>query len=221
MSIRQGLLALLGEGPMYGYQLRQEFEQRTGGTWPLNIGQVYTTLGRLQRDGLVDETDRREDGSVLYALTDSGRTALDRWWLTPVERGTPTRDELAIKLALAITSDGVDVAAVVQRQRSESMRALQEYTRLKARIPDPPDPQDLAWLLVVDSLIYAVEAEVRWLDHAEQRIARRAGRAAAPGRRSRSEGNGDDDQPEGAPAAQGTAGAPSAAGARARTGVAR
>ena len=64
MSIRQAMLAILEQGPMYGYQLRAEFEQRTGATWPLNIGQVYTTLTRLERDGLVssdtgcDESDR-------------------------------------------------------------------------------------------------------------------------------------------------------------------
>ena len=61
MSIRQGILAMLAAGPRYGYQLRTEFEERTGGTWPLNIGQVYTTLSRLERDGLVDRDrgDRR------------------------------------------------------------------------------------------------------------------------------------------------------------------
>ncbi|MDH4147522.1 MAG: PadR family transcriptional regulator, partial [Acidimicrobiia bacterium] len=53
MSIRHGLLALLSEGPKYGAQLRTEFEERTGATWPLNVGQVYTTLSRLERDGLV------------------------------------------------------------------------------------------------------------------------------------------------------------------------
>lgn len=189
MSIRQGLLTLLSEQPMYGYQLRQEFESRTGGTWPLNIGQVYTTLNRLQRDGLVTETDRRDDGSLLYALTDAGRTEISQWWLTPVERGTPSRDELAIKLALAVTAEGVDVRAVVQRQRTESLRSLQAYTRLKTRIPEPPEPEDLAWLLVLDNLIFAAEAEVRWLDHAEQRISttRTTGRRGAgrPGGRAR------------------------------------
>ena len=54
MSIRHGLLALLAQEPMYGAQLRSEFESRTGGTWPLNVGQVYTTLSRLERDGLVE-----------------------------------------------------------------------------------------------------------------------------------------------------------------------
>jgi DNA-binding PadR family transcriptional regulator len=65
MSIRHGLLALLEEGPRYGYQLKSEFESRTGSTWPLNVGQVYTTLGRLERDGLVSPAgeDARSCGS--------------------------------------------------------------------------------------------------------------------------------------------------------------
>jgi DNA-binding PadR family transcriptional regulator len=178
MSIRLALMALLAEQPKHGYLLRQEFEARTGSTWPLNIGQVYTTLGRLQRDGLVDETGRGEDGSVVYALTDQGRRTVAGWWYTPVERGAPARDELAIKLALAVTAPGVDVRTVVQAQRVESLRSLQQYTRLKIAIPEPPGEDDLAWLLVLDSLVFTAEAEVRWLDHIEQRLAR--SRRAAP-----------------------------------------
>jgi DNA-binding PadR family transcriptional regulator len=204
MSVRQGLLALLAEQPMYGYQLRQEFETRTGGTWPLNIGQVYTTLTRLQRDGLVDEAGTTAEGTVVYALTDAGRDDVARWWATPVVRSGPARDELAIKLALAVTAPDVDVRAVVQAQRTASMRALQEYTRLSRtgaspgtqlpasgvasgatpaagsptsrRLPDAGTPGrgDLAWQLVLDSLVFAGEAEVRWLDHVEQRLARAA-----------------------------------------------
>lgn len=170
MSIRQGILALLSEGERYGYQLRQEFEARTGGIWPLNIGQVYTTLSRLQRDGLVVEAGRQDDGSVVYALTDAGRAEAGRWWETPVDRGTPTRDEVAIKISLAVTSPGVDVATVVQRQRAETVRALQTYIRQQSEVPDPPKDDDLAWLVVLDSRIYAAEAEVRWLDHVEERL---------------------------------------------------
>ena len=69
MSVKQALLALLEEGPMYGYQLRAEFEQRTGATWPLNVGQVYTTLARLERDGLV-EGDRRADAEGHVTVPD-------------------------------------------------------------------------------------------------------------------------------------------------------
>jgi DNA-binding PadR family transcriptional regulator len=167
MSIRNGLLALLAERPMYGYQLRAAFEESTSSTWPLNIGQVYSTLARLERDGLVAPTEERE-GQRVYALTDAGREEVVRWFSSPVSREEPPRDELAIKLAIALVTPGVDVREVVQRQRSATVSALQDYTRLKARAGD----DDVAWLLVLDSLVFAAEAEVRWLDHCEARLAR-------------------------------------------------
>ena len=170
MSVRQSLLVLLAEKDRHGYQLRQEFEQRTGGTWPINIGQVYTTINRLQRDGLVVEAGRQDDGSVIYRLTELGRQEVTLWWSTPVDRAAPARDELAIKLALAVTSSGVDVRAVLQQQRTESLRALQLYTQHKRRLPAEPEGSELARLLVLDSLIFTVEAEVRWLDHIEERL---------------------------------------------------
>jgi DNA-binding PadR family transcriptional regulator len=169
MSIKYGLLALLERQPMYGYQLRSEFERSTGATWPLNIGQVYTTLSRLHRDGLVEETgESDEQGKVVYRLTGPGRTDLARWFTTPVTQDDRPRDELAIKVALAVTTPGVDARAVVQAQRTATVRHLQELTRLKAN----PGDDDLAWLLVLDSMIFRAEAEVRWLDHSETRLAR-------------------------------------------------
>jgi DNA-binding PadR family transcriptional regulator len=173
MSVRQALLALLEQGPMYGYQLRSEFERRTGSTWPLNIGQVYTTLTRLERDGLVAEDGADGEGHVVYRVTDSGRDEVATWFTTPVERTQPPRDELAIKLALAVTVPGVDVGTVIQQQRSATIGALQDYTRLKRGRPaNPDDPADMAWSLVLDSLVFAAEAEVRWLDHCEARLRR-------------------------------------------------
>ena len=155
MSIRQSLLALLAEGECHGYQLRQEFELRTGGTWPLNIGQVYTTLSRLQRDGLVVEAGRQRDGSVVYRLTGAGRAEVDDWW----------------RASVAVTAPGVDVSSVIRVQRAENMRAMQRYTRSKSEIPAPAKDADLARLLVIDNLIFAAEAEARWLDQCEQRLA--------------------------------------------------
>jgi hypothetical protein len=208
MSVRQALLALLADEPMHGYRLRQEFERRTGGTWPLNIGQVHTTVARLMRDGLVEPDVRPAavegragegdaavgaagDGGAgrgeahdaatrtvtdveRFRLTAAGRAEAAAWWATPVDRGAPAREELVIKLALAVTSPGVDVRDVVQRQRSETMRALHDYTRLKADAGDQAG--DLAWSLVLDNLVFAAEAEIRWLDHVEASLARR-GRA--------------------------------------------
>ncbi len=77
MSVRHALLALLSEGPKYGLQLRQEFEERTGEVWPLNVGQVYTTLQRLERDGLVESDDSDDEGpqkSFLITAAGKGRT---------------------------------------------------------------------------------------------------------------------------------------------------
>jgi DNA-binding PadR family transcriptional regulator len=176
MSIRQGLLAMLEQESMYGYQLRAEFESRTGGTWPLNVGQVYSTLARLERDGLVEPAGEDDEGHVFYAITPAGSAELRSWFATPVRPESRPRDELAIKLALAVTVPGVDVRAVLQTQRTDTLRALQEYTRLKAQATDA----DLAWLLVVDSLIFAAEAEVRWLDHCEARLARHRADPARP-----------------------------------------
>ncbi|MBB5787371.1 PadR family transcriptional regulator [Jiangella mangrovi] len=170
MSIRHGLLALLERSPMYGYQLRHEFERSTGATWPLNVGQVYTTLSRLERDGLVEQTgESDEDGKVVYRLTDAGHAELTGWFATPLGATDRPRDELAIKVALALTTPGVDVRAVLQTQRTATLRHLQELTRLKA-VAD--GSEDTAWLLVLDSMIFRAEAEVRWLDHSETRLAR-------------------------------------------------
>ncbi len=177
MSVRNALLALLGQGPMYGYQLRSEFERRTGSTWPLNVGQVYTTLARLERDGLVEGTGADDEGHVTYQVTPAGREEVAAWFTTPVGRSQPPRDELAIKLALAVTVPGVDVGAVIQQQRTATMSALQDYTRLKRASGGLV--ADLAWSLVLDSLVFAAEAEIRWLDHCEARVRRAAREAPA------------------------------------------
>jgi len=165
VSIRHGLLALLAEGPSYGYQLRTRLEARTGGTWPLNIGQVYTTLSRLERDGLVEATER--DGQATYRITDAGRAAVADWFAGPVQRPAPARDELAIKLTLAVGSPAADVRRVVRVQRAATRHGLQELTRLRT---DADAAADLAWSIVLDALIFQAEAELRWLDHCETRL---------------------------------------------------
>ena len=173
MSIRHGLLALLERGPSHGYQLRAEFDAATGATRPLNVGQVYTTLDRLERDGfVVQDGPADDDGRIAYRITDDGRAEVRAWFTSPVSAKAAPRDELAIKLALAVTTPGVDVVSVVQTQRSSTMTSLQELTRLKIRAA--ADDGELAWSLVLDSLVFRAEAEIRWLDHCEARVARAA-----------------------------------------------
>ncbi|MGL5824665.1 MAG: PadR family transcriptional regulator [Nocardioides sp.] len=174
MSVKYGILALLADGEKYGAQLRALFEARTGGTWPLNVGQVYTTLGRLERDGLVSQAEQSDDeGRISYRLTNSGRTTVEQWWTSPVDRENSPRDELVIKLALAVTAVGIDIPTVVQTQRTATIRHLRDLTRLKqdARAAEHPD---LAWMLVLENLIFTSEGEVRWLDYVESALAREA-----------------------------------------------
>src|SRR6478609_4428152 len=103
MSVRHALLALLSEGPKYGLQLRQEFEARTGEVWPLNVGQVYTTLQRLERDGLVESDGDVEDGPQKgFRITVDGEAELDAWLRTPPDLSSPPRDELVIKILIAV-----------------------------------------------------------------------------------------------------------------------
>lgn len=178
MSVRFGILAILADGPIHGSGLRAEFEARTGGTWPLNVGQVFTTLGRLERDGLVEQTGPADDeGKIRYAITDAGRADLAQWWASPVSRTSSPRDELAIKLVLAVTSPGVDVRRVVQTQRTASMAQLRDLTRLKRT---SGKDADVAWTLLLENNLFTTEAEVRWLDYVEATLARNRGPARTP-----------------------------------------
>ncbi|NJQ14965.1 PadR family transcriptional regulator [Streptomyces bohaiensis] len=169
MSIRYGLLALLERGPSHGAQLRSDFETRTGTTWPLNVGQVYTTLARLERDGLV-ASQPGADGRQQYALSGAGRLEVRGWYARPVDRSQPARDELAIKIAMAAGAPGGDARAVISAQRRHTLRVLQGYARLTARAlaGGAAERKGLAWLLVLEQLVFQTEAEVRWLAHCDR-----------------------------------------------------
>jgi DNA-binding PadR family transcriptional regulator len=180
MSIRHGLLALLERGPRHGMRLRAELEARTGAVWVSEIGQVDAALSRLEGEGLVAEQGRDTAGRTLYALTDAGRDELRDWYTRPVERTSPPRDELAIKLAMAVGTPGVEVRAVVETQRRHLRQALREYTRRRcAALAELPAHRDeVARLLVLEQLVLHAEAELLWLDHCEVRLQRLAGAVA-------------------------------------------
>jgi DNA-binding PadR family transcriptional regulator len=169
MSVRQSLLAILAQGPCYGHQLRHEFDRRTGSVWPLNVGQIYSTLDRLERDGLVAKGDTDEHGHVYYAITDAGSLEVAAWLSSPVKRGQASRDELAIKLAVAATLPGVDAEAVIGAQRAESRANLEALTR-RPRPITGIEPESLARAVVMDAMIAHAEAELRWLDRTERRL---------------------------------------------------
>lgn len=181
MSVRHALLALLSDGPKYGLQLRHEFEARTGEVWPLNVGQVYTTLQRLERDGLVRSDDDLDGPQKVYFITDDGDRELRGWLETPPTPDQPPRDELLIKVLVAAEVPGVDVHEVVQVHRRHLIEVMQRYTAVKADAP----ADDVALALVVDAELFRLEAAVRWLDVADVRLRQLgdqpiAPRAAAP-----------------------------------------
>ena len=174
MSIRHALLALLSEGPKYGLQMRDEFEQRTGEVWPLNVGQVYTTLQRLERDGFVESDGDGDGPQKSFRITASGTAELGTWLRTPPDLSAPPRDELVIKVLVAVRVSGVDVHEVIQAHRRHVIELMQEWTRVKREAA----VDDLGLLLVVDAELYRLDSVVRWLDTADSRL-RRSGAGAS------------------------------------------
>jgi len=171
MSVRHALLALLSEGPKYGLQLREEFEARTGEVWPLNVGQVYTTLQRLERDGLVESDDSADEGPQKgFRITSSGAEELAAWLRTPPDLSSPPRDELVMKVLVALRVPGVDVHDVIQVHRRYLVELMQQWTRLKEDEAD----FDLGLALVVDAELFRLDSVIRWLDAAEGRLKRAA-----------------------------------------------
>jgi DNA-binding PadR family transcriptional regulator len=175
MSVRHALLALLSEGPKYGLQLREEFEARTGEVWPLNVGQVYTTLGRLERDELVESDGTADDGPQKgFRITAEGRAELATWLRTPPDLSSPPRDELVMKVLVAVRVPGTDVHEVIQAHRRYLVELMQQWTRIKEYEAE----SDLSLALVVDAELFRLDAVIRWLDSADGRLKRAA---AAPG----------------------------------------
>jgi DNA-binding PadR family transcriptional regulator len=172
VSVRHALLALLSEGPKYGLRLREEFEAGTGEVWPLNIGQVYTTLQRLERDGLVeaDDDDERDSPQKRFRITGEGEQELASWLRTPPDMSSPPRDELVIKVLVALRVPGTDVSEVIQAHRRYLVELMQQWTRIK----ESDGGHDLALGLAADAELFRLDAVVRWLDAADGRIKRAA-----------------------------------------------
>src|SRR5580693_7129756 len=170
MSVRHALLALLSEGPKYGLRLREEFEAGTGEVWPLNIGQVYTTLQRLERDGLIesDEDDERDSPQKRFRITAGGEQELRTWLRTPPDMSSPPRDELVIKVLVALRVPGTDMREVIQAHRRYLVELMQQWTRIK----ETEAESDMSLALVVDAELFRLDAIVRWLDAADGRIKR-------------------------------------------------
>ncbi len=170
MSVPHALLALLSEGPKYGLRLQNEFESRTGEVWPLNVGQVYTTLQRLERDGLVETDDGEAERSrKRYRITVDGERELAEWLRTAPALVPPPRDELVIKVLVALQIPDIDIHEIVQVHRRHVIEVMQRYTKIKAAAAE----DDIALALVADAELFRLEGIVRWLDAADVRLRQR------------------------------------------------
>ncbi len=166
MGIKEGLLALLADGPRHGYQLKVDLETATADAIPVNVGQVYSTLQRLERDGLVSKGGVDDEGRDVYEITAPGGDVLRDWLNSPVDLAAAGRDEISMKVLIAIFTGGLDPKAVIEGQRTATMGLLQDLTRFRAEEEDA----DVAWHLHLDRLIYSAEAELKWLDRVEERV---------------------------------------------------
>lgn len=162
---------MLADQPKHGYQLKAEFDEATGSAWPLNVGQVYTTLQRLERDAFVEAAgEPDDDGRVPYTITDAGRTELSAWFATPVAQALANRDEVLMKVLLALATGQAPTLEVVAGQRIAAMATLQSLTKMKADAGRGEPADSLAWRLHLDRMNLLVEAELKWLDLTEQRL---------------------------------------------------
>jgi DNA-binding PadR family transcriptional regulator len=166
MSVPHALLGLLDRQPRHGYDLKRAYDERFAFRRPLKFGQVYGTLGRLERDQLVcpvgvsmaSGPERRT-----FAITDAGRDSFDRWLATPEPPHPYLQPELYSKVVLALLS-GRPAGDVLASQRAAHRRAMRELTARKADVPLPE-------LIAVDLALYHLEADLRWIDATSARLA--------------------------------------------------
>jgi DNA-binding PadR family transcriptional regulator len=166
--MREVFIALLAGGSEYGYDLKRSLEQEFGSLLPaLNSGQIYSTLARLERDGLVESTSVADDnrGKKVYRLTGAGREVLEAWIGVPVP-GARLKDEFFIKFVIATSTGLADPITLIELQRGEYLQALRDLDSRLAANGHGPTAE-----LLVEGAVLHLRADLEWLDLIEQRLA--------------------------------------------------
>jgi len=162
MALADLFLGLLQEGPAHGYDLKLRLDRRFEGSKPLPFAQVYATLGRLQRDGLVEVAEVSQEGGperIVYAITDAGRRALEDWLAATEPAGPYPAGELARKTIVALHL-GADAYGFLQRQRAVHLSRMRELVRARSRADDP------SARLGIEYAINHLDADLRWMETA-------------------------------------------------------
>jgi DNA-binding PadR family transcriptional regulator len=170
VTVKHALLAFLNRDPAYGYQLHGLMEEALGDPWSINIGQIYSTLSRLERDELVKrlpDTEVEAEVRTIYTITGQGKSELVRWFQEPLSRDFRLRDAVYAKLILSHISGSVSPDEVLQTLRRQLLKEMHELTRLRSEA-DPTS--ELSWFLLLESAIMHLEADLRWLDLCEHRL---------------------------------------------------
>lgn len=160
MSVKHALLGLMYNQPCYGYELKVSFDNLVFNQWPLNTGQIYTTLDRLVRDGLVMPSGEDENDRKQYEITEKGVDELHRWLLEPVERSL-IKDEFTFKVLCANKIDFRDKTDMAMKQRERILNHLHTLTNIKHQLGDDKN-EDIHLLL--DGGILHLEADLKWIE---------------------------------------------------------
>jgi len=162
VSLKYGVLGLLKAEPLHGYEVKNRFEAMLGGTWDVNIGQIYTTLQRLERDGLIRPLGGRGDRrKLLYELSPEGQKALDEWLAQPDAGPQQLHEEIYVKLLLATRIANGDLKGMLARQKRAYLQRLRDLNRLEERARRV-GRIDLARL--VRGALLHTEADLKWMD---------------------------------------------------------
>ena len=162
--LKFAILGLLAQQPRHGYDLKRAFEAMLGHTWQVNIGQIYSTLARLERDGLITCEEVPQDllpNRKVCRLTPAGERALQDWLARPEPPPLRVRVDFYLKLLIARRAGGKSVCDLIWQQRQTLLQSLADLTPLLA---DPDEERRL----LAEGLQAHLEADLRWLDRCEE-----------------------------------------------------
>lgn len=177
LAVKHGILGILAERPCHGYELKSRFDELTGGFWDLNIGQIYSTLERLLKEGLVELAEGREQDAErkVYRITEAGLAELEQWLARPPLKARPVRNELYVRLGLLVDKDPARALALLESQRRVYHLQLAELTRAKIQAARAQGPERLRREMMLDAALLHVEADLKWLENCEARLRARGG----------------------------------------------